>query len=128
MQKETQKNKMIKKALYIEKKRSLENQKKVDKLFFDAGWVGEYDVSDLYLIERSEEDLPFPEIEYEGEDANDWVSDSGQLLLPAVEIPYCFGSNSFFRPEPKEVWYNGNWFICYFFHNGALCDIEKINK
>ena len=115
---------MIKKANYIEKQRSLENQKKVNKLFLDAGWEGKYDTSDLYLIDKSVNDLPFPELEYDEDDANDWVSNNGELLLPANELPYSFGTNSFHRPEPKEVWYNGRWFVCCFFHDGNLCSIE----
>jgi hypothetical protein len=112
------------KKTYIEKQRSLLNQKMVNKLFAEAGWEGEYDATDLHFLDKSVDVLPFPNLSYKGNDANDFVSNTGELLLPANELPYSFGTNSFHRPEPQEVWYNGRWFVVTFFHDGTVCDVN----
>ena len=75
-------------ANYIESLRETENQNAVNNLFADAGWVGDYTVDELNLIDRSINDLPHPNIEYQEPDGYDWVDNNGNLIIYASKIPF----------------------------------------
>lgn len=119
---------LMRKDNYVEAKMRRENQKVIDRLFKEAGLEGEFTHDYLDLIGKSVNDLPFPKVLYNENDKFDYVGKNGELLLPSKEIPGSLGSNTYLRPDSKEVWYNGRWFVVHYYHDGSVMDVELKNK
>lgn len=117
----------------IESQRISANIEKMKSLFAEAGWKEDHIenmlLDDLHIIGKSISDLPYPNISYLEDDRYDFVDQMGKTLLPASEIPMSNNEGySIIRPEAKKVWYQQNWFIVDYFHDGSVVSVEKLEN
>ena len=124
------KNGIIPKHIFMEKMMKIENLKHIEKMFKDAGWsnvqYGDYTINDLDLIDKNKNDLPYPDESYgfDKKDYGDYVDKkTGHTVLPEKMIPMGNSSDTMFRPENKEVYYGGRWFIVYYYHDGSVMSV-----